>query len=515
MKTKILIISILFANISAFSQSIMLLDPTNMWSILEEYDCAFPGMPNCTPYKHSHWIKTGNDTVLNGKTYTVMLYSTDENHSTWGSSDLFLREENEKVYWCNEMDIREKETLLYDFGLQEGESISRYDYPNSILDTTKIISTVDSIRYIQLGNTLCKIFYISNTSTKYDGCKKSEIWIEGIGSSWGMKRDNSMCCDCVGYPVIKSLLCFYQNEEKIYHSPNFDDCYYNWTWGKSNGIEETDSTSTFQQYQPIFGNETTQWVITNRGVIPEAVWMDTILTRTMEAEYKILEYKGKWSGDMGKIRTNETNSKLYLIKPGSASELLIMDLDLSVGDAFNIKMEYDVNRTIYVDSVYMLDGKKHIQFNQTIGTSTPPGEIKRMFIEGVGPNWGFSEDPYLIVCKYNDFDQIYSFENEYIKDCNFLQDIGNSIDINDHVTKNEIKIHPNPVLEYVVINIPEMSPENVHLTVYNTSGMRILSRTLTDFETVLDLSHFPNGFYYFNLQTPNTTIVKKMVKSQK
>jgi hypothetical protein len=267
-----------------------------------------------------------------------------------------------------------------------------------------------------------------------------------------------------------------------------------------------------QEYQPIFGNEATKWIVTSKYTTPEEITIDTILVVATENEYKVLEYRQKWDWNtnrIGKMRANETNSKLYLIEQDTETEVLIMDLDLSIGDSFNMKAEYDEYRTLYVEDVYILDGKKHIRFNEIIGTSTPPGNIKRMFIEGVGPNWGFEVEPMIIACKYDDFVQTYSFENEYIKDCGFSD--GTYID--EIAIENDIKIHPNPTSDQVVIHIPEISSENIYLTIYNSLGIRILSRSLSHTETILDLSHFPNHIYYLKLQTTNGMVTKKIVKT--
>jgi len=221
------------------SQTMKLLDENNLWSVLEK-DNSPPGFPDTNPYKLSHWLKTGNDTILNGKTYKTMLYSMDENHSTWEDRGFFLREEEGKVYWLNIDETREEETLLYDFNLQEGDSISRYLAP---LWNIKIVSAVDSIRYIQIGNSLRKTFYISNTLDS-GWWKIPEIWIEGIGSLWGLERNN-ICSFVTGCQVIRNLLCFYQNGEELYHSPDFDNCYYHWTWL---GIEKPELIPDFQIY---------------------------------------------------------------------------------------------------------------------------------------------------------------------------------------------------------------------------------------------------------------------------
>ncbi|MDR0206283.1 MAG: hypothetical protein LBI45_03365 [Bacteroidales bacterium] len=196
-----------------------------------------------------------------------------------------------------------------------------------------------------------------------------------------------------------------------------------------------------QPYQSIFGNESSQWIVTNRFVIlEESEWMDTISVIDNDSGYRVLGYQCKWNGYnqiIGKIKTNETNSKLYFIEPSSTTELLIMDLDLEIGDAFSMKTFDNKYDTIYVDSIYLFDGKKHIQFKHWIGLSTPPGNSKRVFIEGVGPNWGFeSEFNYLIACKYDDYVQTYTFENEYIKNCSFK-----NVSISSSEWKNDITIY--------------------------------------------------------------------------
>ena len=227
-----------YCNVVSTSENQDVLLKNNLWSVLEE-DNSPPGFPDTHPYKLSHWLKTGNDTILNGKTYKNILYSTDASHLEWEGRGLFLREEEGRVYWCDQAEPREEETLLYDFNLQEGESIIRYLAPDW---DVKIISTVDSIRSIQIGDSLRKIFYISNTLDSDSG-KRPEIWIEGIGSLVGLERNN-IYSFTTGCNVVRNLLCFNQDGNKLYHSPDFDDCYYS----SKSGIQTVKLTSDFQIY---------------------------------------------------------------------------------------------------------------------------------------------------------------------------------------------------------------------------------------------------------------------------
>ena len=220
--------------------------------------------------------------------------------------------------------------------------------------------------------------------------------------------------------------------------------------------------SSFAQFfQSIFGNETTQWIMPNYYVVFEqGEWkvMDTISIVGIEGEYKILEYKtpinGGENGSFGKIRANETNSKLYFIEQNFTTEILIMDLDLVVGDKFVLifrLFNQDIEEKIFVDSVYVFDGKKHVRFDDNIGDALS-GETKRMFIEGIGPNWGFT--PYgLLACKYDDFVLIYSFENEYIKDCSFK-----NMSVDNYTHEDNVKIYPNPTISEIQFQILCMHP---------------------------------------------------------
>ncbi|MDR1371365.1 MAG: T9SS type A sorting domain-containing protein [Dysgonamonadaceae bacterium] len=263
-------ICLLFANSRQmlFAQSVPLLNPDNMWSVLQEEN-FYPGFPDERVYKLSYRIKTGNDTVVNGKKYKIMLYSMDRESLNWEDhidyilhdnervpiGGVLMREEGGKVY-SNDGRIyyNEEETLLYDFNLQEGDSISSYLFPYVPDRDDKIISRVDSIRYTHINNLPRKVFYISIYPENNPGFKVPEIWIEGIGSSLRLNRTINNYY-LWGSPITWNLLCFYQNGKLLYHSPDFSDCYYHWVLGNP----KVDSNLDFQVYpNPSSGKFTVQ-----------------------------------------------------------------------------------------------------------------------------------------------------------------------------------------------------------------------------------------------------------------
>jgi len=102
------------------------------------------------------------------------------------------------------------EDIIYDFSLQEGDSIY---YPS----VTNICSGtgwfyIDSIRTISYFGTERNVFYLNN---HYPNAPNT-IWIEGIGSLGGVQYFNA-------FPMIwecGELTCCYHNDELLYQSAN-------------------------------------------------------------------------------------------------------------------------------------------------------------------------------------------------------------------------------------------------------------------------------------------------------
>ena len=108
------------------------------------------------------------------------------------------------------------------------------------------------------------------------------------------------------------------------------------------------------------------------------------------------------------VRENETHDKVWVCIPGDSKERLVVDMNLSQGDLFPIRMEQD---TVYykVDSVYYAEHAggdlKHIRLKPTVDSSWTKALTDAdillseqgcdwyshhlEFIEGVGSNLGF------------------------------------------------------------------------------------------------------------------------------
>ena len=204
-----------------------LLKDDKVWSIIEKYSPVY--------YSRTNWLKVGKKRDIDGKNYNVMMMSSDEYRENWWESTLLLREENGKVY---QYDLYyDKEFLQYDFSMKVGDSISYFIFENMLVTTT-----LDSIRETIIDNKIHKIYYLTNREEGW--WPVPEIWIEGIGSLFGLNRltPGYYCTGCNS----RSLLCCLQNETLLYHDTQYPACYH--FEGYPFKIDTVNSSNSFQVY---------------------------------------------------------------------------------------------------------------------------------------------------------------------------------------------------------------------------------------------------------------------------
>ena len=201
------------AEASIGTDSLVLLHPENLWSILE-YDESF--MPDhLHPTLKTTWLKVEGVAIFNSLEYQIIWSATDEAHENW-KVDHFMREDNGKVYQYNN-DLPER--LLYDFTLNEMDTFHFFR------DLYPLVTQVDSIRDTLINNLETRVFYVSTYREADPGWAYPEIWIEGIGSNLGLSRKSGTFL--TGNYKINLLNCFSQSGIQLYQSPKYEKCYYN------------------------------------------------------------------------------------------------------------------------------------------------------------------------------------------------------------------------------------------------------------------------------------------------
>jgi hypothetical protein len=194
MKTLILAIMIAFGSVKCFSQS--LVRENKLWSNTEI------GTETGSERK-SYWIKFQGDTIITNKTYKKIFKSNDKNHEKWFVLRFIREDSTKKVYESPNPELW-GEFLLYDFNLDMGDSIftlDRYFYVDTII-YSPFGNLKDTLKHIHIGNA---------------------IWIEGIGNIMEGILFGAQDFDLVG--AFCDLVCYFENDELIYHNPLFETCF--------------------------------------------------------------------------------------------------------------------------------------------------------------------------------------------------------------------------------------------------------------------------------------------------
>ena len=245
------------------------------------------------------------------------------------------------------------------------------------------------------------------------------------------------------------------------------------------------------------------------------------------------------------LRQTENHAKVYLSKTyqyKSESELLVYDMDLNEGDTLCNVNWRDSVFSFVVDSVYHLDGRKHILFAPipvvfTSNSFIPDMVLPFEFIEGVGPTWGwmwpniitlahgYSDARGALLCVWRDGEQVNRMFDERLKEeyCfngGFFSSIENLYSLiygdcdwggDQQSEQTPYMLYPNPVTEKLTI---EGLPEgHARIAIYNMAGCLLLSRDVTSANMDINLSHLRSQTLIVRITTEemiSTNIITKL-----
>ncbi|PBQ30209.1 hypothetical protein CNR22_24280 [Sphingobacteriaceae bacterium] len=71
--------------------------------------------------------------------------------------------------------------------------------------------------------------------------------------------------------------------------------------------------------------------------------------------------------------------------------------------------------------------------------------------------------------------------------------------------QHEIVVYPNPTNGNVIVEVNLVS-ENQFEEIYTSIGQLVMSKTLSEAETKIDLKNLPNGIYTVIVRTQNKTL---------
>ncbi len=178
------------------------------WNVLFSY----PWNPPEPQHKYTDIYKIEGDTLLDGVSYKVMYTTRNEDLTDWNCWG-FLRETEDGQVFSRRPSTSD-EQLLYDFSMEVGDTICMCDYGYD--ECCMVV--------IEKGETIVNGEPRQQIVLEYPfGNGEQEVWIEGIGSLYGIVDSGSLFL--TGGST--NLLCYYEDGDLIWNNntPGYDRCY--------------------------------------------------------------------------------------------------------------------------------------------------------------------------------------------------------------------------------------------------------------------------------------------------
>ena len=228
------------------------------------------------------------DTIINGRQYSRFY---DYQNIPGVGDTLFyrlaLRNEGDRVWYMDVVSPQER--LLYDFGLQAGESITLYYVGLSDEATLQ----VDSVEIVGQGGDAYRIIHFKPRNGIV------ESWIQGVGSTLGPVNRGLIAIDALG-----NLECFRKSGELIYHSIDAVDCDFDYNCSLT-ALEPSPQKGAGLQLYPTLSQGQLQFVNPH----PE-----TIVLLAFNLQGQLIAQYGPFGEGQHRVNANELSPGLYLFQ---------------------------------------------------------------------------------------------------------------------------------------------------------------------------------------------------------
>ena len=213
MKRLLLLFFVLLSNMVVGQAYHKITDTTKLWSTVSG-GIVSCGLAICNG---THSNKVLSPTIINNQTYYPVYKTIDSLQTQW-VMDGYLREDTitKQTFY---FDGYENEGLLYDFSLSVGDSVTVNNYHAELENFTMLCDSVDSL--FLNGDYYKRLFLIYGS---YPRETYSDVWIEGIGSIYGLLNSGVFGISAGGFA---ELLCCSADSNIIYTNEKFDSCYVN------------------------------------------------------------------------------------------------------------------------------------------------------------------------------------------------------------------------------------------------------------------------------------------------
>ena len=208
-KAKVLLfLSLAVAGMAKAQDYKPLVEDGKRWNVLFSY----PWSPPEPQHKYTDIYKIEGDTLVDGVPYKVMYATRNENLTGWNLWGFIRETEDGQVF--SRRPSTSDEQLLYDFSMEVGDTICMCDYGYD--ECCMVV--------IERGETIVNGEPRHQIVLEYPfGNGAGEVWIEGIGSLYGIIDSGSLFL--TGGST--NLLCYYEDDDLIWQNttPGYNECY--------------------------------------------------------------------------------------------------------------------------------------------------------------------------------------------------------------------------------------------------------------------------------------------------
>jgi hypothetical protein len=87
------------------------------------------------------------------------------------------------------------------------------------------------------------------------------------------------------------------------------------------------------------------------------------------------------------------------------------------------------------------------------------------------------------------------------------------LETDDYDIKSDIKIFPNPAMDFITVQLPDKFLMPEILTIYNQLGMPVLNMNINGLTNnfVIDISNLVQGLYFLKINSNTSAVTAKMI----
>ncbi len=244
------------------------------------------------------------------------------------------------------------------------------------------------------------------------------------------------------------------------------------------------------------------------------------------------------------LREDTVLGRLYRYFPELDTEVVLCDMSLQQGDTFRIAWMripsayfpnyayYEADKPVIVDTVFYVDGVKHIVF-QYIKHSywgynsifydewegiCKKNDIPLSFIEGIGPSYGlgyimelgyFERCLPLMLCLYKDDSLAFMLHEP--TGCELNVDPKPQI---KEAKRTTLTLQPNPAQDYILLRNEDASDFGGEIIITDAIGRVLRHCTMEEAEMRINIGSYGSGTYFVRYRSQNGVQTLKFVKVQ-